>query len=198
MAKGKSNVPACRSKVRLAFPKNRPIQIRFKPPGSNKESRLSTGTYDPEKAESVADDVKAKLRLGIDPRPTKDVSGEEMSWLEFRDYYFELKQFRSAGTKSSTENRLDVCERLLEVKYLREAMDPARLAKCQQALLAAGRTPHTVKSYMATLQAALNWAHRMGWVPDRVKFDIISTNELDGMKGRALTETEFLVNVVTV
>lgn len=192
MAKGKSNVPACRSKVRLAFPKNRPIQIRFKPPGSNNESRLSTGTYDPEKAESVAEEVKAKLLLGIDPRPTKDDSGDEMLWSEFRDHYFDLKQFRSANTKSSTENRLDVCERLLDVKYLREAMNPARLAKCQQALLAAGRTPHTVKSYMATLQAALNWAHGLGWVPERVKFELISTNQLSGMKGRALTETEYL------
>jgi integrase len=46
-----------------------------------------------------------------------------------------------------------------------------------------------VQSYLATLIAALNWAHSMKWIPERIEFAKLDTDDPD--KGRPLVGEEF-------
>jgi integrase len=118
------------------------------------------------------------------------VSKKRLSWLEFRRNYRELKRFRSDGARESAEVRLDICEKLVNPIRLRDMADPTVLARLQAQLLVS-RSEHTVKSYMQTLVAALNWAHQFGWLGSRVKYEAIRTTHLETHKGRPITEAEF-------
>ena len=53
------------------------------------------------------------------------------------------------------------------------------------------RSPHTVKSHLASVYAALNWACERGWLESVPKIKKIKTGKLRAMKGRPITTEEF-------
>lgn len=193
-------------KVRLAMPSGRPIEVRYTCPTEKREIRISTGTRDPEAAQAQADAIKAKLLLGIEvtPRKVKMAAGPRMDWEEFRQEYTRLKveTFRSDQARGTAEVRLDLLESIINPRTLSDMAKPETLARLQAELLAGSggkrgrqekrepRSPHTVRSYMATLIAALNWAHRpMRWLPEGIEFDMLEVDDPD--KGRPLCLEEF-------
>ncbi len=191
------NIPT----VRIVRPSKRPFQLRYFCPDEQREIRISTGTRDEDQAEQKKKDLEAKLRLGIDAKPRNVTKGPSMRWEEFRGEYSRLKvaTFRSENAKYTAEIRLDVCESIVLPRTLGDMADPTNLAMLQAELLTGAksrldkRSPRTVESYVTTLQAALNWAHKpMRWLPGRCEFEALDTETDETLKGRPITEREFL------
>ena len=140
-------------------------------------------------------EVRAKLTLGQDPRPKQIHHGPQMSWHEFRDEYARLKLTTlHDNTASSSESRLDVCERIIKPRSLSNMANPVKLERLKSELLAGTegkkpRSPHTVNSYLNCLVAAMNWAHSQEWIPKRIKKQEVPADDPD--KGRPLTDFEF-------
>ena len=187
-------------KVRIARPKNRPIQLRYKCPVEQREIRISTNTYDEAEAEQQKAKLEAKLLLGLEAKPKRKVTGPRMPWEIFREEYTRLKvaTFRSENAMTAAEVRLDVCESIVKPRTLQDMAKPETLAMLQAELLAGvnskkkRRSAHTVRSYMMGLKAALNWAHRpMRWLPAPCEFDMIEADKDETLKGRPLTLEEF-------
>ncbi|MGM0488338.1 MAG: tyrosine-type recombinase/integrase [Planctomycetota bacterium] len=186
MAKRKSNTPH----VRIVGVKNRTLQLRYKDPDTGKEVRISTGTHDRKQAEKLRRELLRDLRRGDRPAPTKPIKQGSLSWDEFRHQYRTLKKFRSEQGRESAEVRLDICEKIVRPRRLRDMADTQTLMRLQ-ARLATTRSEYTVQSYMTALRAALNWAHGMGWLPEKVRFEMIGTSDVAVHKGRPITEAEF-------
>ncbi len=190
----KRKVPKVRMVLRKGY-----WQIRYTCPVQKKEVRISTKTADEQEAIEQRKGIEAKLQLGIEITPRRKITlGAALPWSDFREEYERLKvaTMRSSNAAESAGYRLDVCEAVMQPRTLGEMANPSTLATLQARLLAGyggnekPRSPHTVKSYMATLIAALNWAHRpMRWLPDAVEFDLLDTD--DPAKGRPLCGEEF-------
>lgn len=192
-------------KVRIVKAKNRGLQIRYKNPQTGKEVRIGAGTHDMEVAKEVKKEIEAKLQLGIDAAPAaRREGGPKMSWESFREQFDQLKIFRTENARYSMEYKLDVIEEIAKPKTLGQMAEPRRLAELQARLRAGEpmrkvggkmqlrpRSPHSVKSYMGHLIAALNWAHKpMGWLPGPVQFTMLDVDRKTN-KGRSLTTEEF-------
>ena len=189
-------------KVRLAKPSRRPIQIRYRCPIEGKQIRISTGTRDEAEAERQKLEIEAKLQLGMEAKPKKRVAaGPHMHWDDFRQRYYEL-QLSSLRKKSQadSESRLDLAERILKPQRLSDVANSEALHELQAKLLAGAesryspprpRSAHTVKSHMATVLAALNWAVFMEWLPSVPKVRKVKVSKLKHMKGRPITAEEF-------
>jgi len=186
-------------KVRLAKPGRRPYQLRYTCPDEKREVRISTGTHDEDEAERQKAELEAKLLLGLETRSTarKAVRGPGMSWEDFREEYSRLKVSLLPGHKSAsvTEAHLDVAERIVDPRTLSDIAGPATLADLQADLLAGAeskrgpRSPHTVRSYMITVKAAINWAHEKGWLSDQAKCKGVRIRQRS--KGRPVIQPEF-------
>lgn len=190
MAKSKSTSRAHTPKVRIVQVGNRTLQLRYRDPDTAKEVRISTKTHDRKEAERQRQGLLRDLRRGERPRPTTPQIRGALSWEEFRQQYRQLKKFRSPAALTASEVRLDICEKVVRPRRLRDMHDTKTLTRLQ-AHLAMTRSPHTVRSYMLTLVAALNWAHKLGWLPSRATFELISTTDLETHKGRPITPAEF-------
>lgn len=184
----------------MAFPKGRPIQLRYTDRETGKEVRISTKVYDLAIAEELKKDLEAKLRLGQDARPAKRSKGHiNMPWNQFREAYSELHLMTiRSGSAEDAESRLDVVERILKPIRLRDVVSSEALTRLQADLLAGKENPlkrprskHTVKSRMAAFVAVLNWANTMGWIPSVPSYTQIATSKLKKMKGRPITLEEF-------
>jgi integrase len=190
----KRKVPKVRMVLRKGY-----WQIRYTCPTDKREVRISTKTADEQEAIEQRKGIEAKLQLGIEITPRRKITlGASLPWADFREEYSRLKvaTMRSSNAAATAEYRLDVCQAVMQPRTLGEMANPSTLATLQARLLAGdggrekARSPHTVKSYMATLIAALNWSHRpMRWLTDRVEFDLLETD--DPMKGRPLCAEEF-------
>ena len=188
-------------KVRIARPKNRPFQLRYTCPEEGREVRMSTGTRDEKKAQQQKEQLEAKLLLGIDAKPKRVERGPRMKWEDFRHDYTRLKvsTFRSEKAMDVAEICLDLCESIISPRVLNDMASPETLSRLQAELLAGSnsrrkrrRSPHTVESYMRTLQAALNWGHKMGWLADKVTLDLLDVDDdSETFKGRPLIVDEF-------
>lgn len=186
--------------VRMAKPTGRPIQLRYTDPDTGDEVRISTGTYDPEEAQEQLDKLRAKLLLGIDAKPRRrNRGGKHMAWEEFRERY---REGHLAGLREKSridcESRLEVIERIARPRTLADLANSEALHDLQNDLLAGvesrnkrPRSPHTVRTYMAVLNAALNWAAYMQWLEAVPKVRKVKTSKLKHMKGRPITLEEF-------
>lgn len=184
--------------VRMAKPTGRPIQLRYTDPETGKEVRISTGTHDPIVAEEQKAELEAKLRLGIDAKPRRRAAGGlHMPWEEFRDRYTtQHLDHQRVRTAETTESRLNVAARILKPRTLGDVCSSEALLELQNKLLAGAegrrpRSPHAVKSHMASVVAALNWAAMMGWVESVPRLKRIKTSRLKHMKGRPIRLEEF-------
>ena len=184
--------------VRMAYPGGRPIQLRYNDPESGKEVRISTKTRDVSVAVEQKKDLEAKLRLGQDAKPRKRTSGSPgMLWEEFRERY---STYHLSGLKSAVdaEGKLDIAERIAKPRTLADIASSETLHELQSKMLNGegstrnrARSPHTVKSNMAVLMAALKWAEYMGWLHSVPRLKRIKTTKLRHMKGRPITALEF-------
>lgn len=177
MAKRKPRSQSARKipKVRIARPAKRPFQLRYDCPIEKRQVRISTGTRDEAEAERQKAELEAKLLLGIETRPGRNVDfGPEMEWSDFREQYrtLHLATVRDS-TAADAESRLDLAERILKPRTLGDVADPNALQQLQARLLAGAqsrrkkpRSPHTVRGYMGCVLAAVNWAHLQGWLPN--------------------------------
>ncbi|PHQ34388.1 hypothetical protein CEE69_15330 [Rhodopirellula bahusiensis] len=187
-------------KVRIAAPKNRPLQVRYFCPTEKREVRLSVGSQDMKEAEQLKNEIEAKLLLGISVRSNQNkVRGPGMTWEEFREDYSQLhlKSVRDSSAKDA-ESRLDIATKIIKPKTLGEMAKPASLQRLQSGLLAGEhsrrrkpRSPHTVRGYMKSIVSALNWAYDQDWLVDRPKRPRIKVSKNSAMKGRPITEAEF-------
>ena len=191
-------------RVRIARPNGRPFQVRSKDPDTNKPIRMSVGSRDEFEAQRLKSEVEAKLLLGEEPRqPTKQSRGANMLWDVFRQEFSRLKlATQRDGTADSSENRLDVCERIIKRRTLGDMASPNALERLKAELLIGTegrrgktkqrkrrRSPHTVNSYLACLVSALNWAHKQGYLEKRTPKQEVAAD--DPEKGRPLTDGEF-------
>ena len=193
-------------KVRLARPAGRPFQLRYTCPEVKREIRITIGTRDEAEALEHKSKLEAKLLLGIDAKPKRRVAGSKhMSWEDFRQRYFDLQlSTLRESSRYDSEVRLDVVERILKPRTLGDVADRDALHDLQNRLLAGEeesrsrknktgrpRSPHTVRTYMAVLMAALHWAEYMGWLPAVPKIRKVKVSKLRHMKGRPITSEEF-------
>lgn len=110
----------------------------------------------------------------------------------FRDEFTRLKLATLRNDSAGLyENHLDVCERIAKPETLQDMVDsmprmPAELLSGRE-----GKKPReqsTVNSYMRSLRAALNWAHEVGWLPERARFKPLPVDQESG--GRSLRNSE--------
>lgn len=137
-------------------------------------------------AERKAAQLEADLREGRYAEPSK------ITWEVFRDRY---DAEVLPGLAPTTRKKVDAVFNLLEAelfpKRLRD-LTAARLSHLQKRMREMGRTEATVKGHFAHLQAALNWAVRMGML---VKVPTIEkpkrARQQKVMRGRPVTTEEF-------
>lgn len=187
-------------KVLIARPAGRPFQLRYVCPTTDRPVRLSVGSRDEAEAARMKAELEAKLLLGIETRPSKEKpAGPEMEWSHFREQYrvLHLATVRD-GTAVHAESRLDLTERILKPKTLGDVADPNALQQLQARFLAGShsrrtkpRSAHTVRGYMNSILAAMNWAYLQGWLPAAPKLRKIKTSKRKAMKGRPITAEEF-------
>ncbi len=187
-------------KVRLARPSGRPLQLRYTCPETNKEIRISTGTRDEAEAELQKQELEAKLMLGIPPSHKKELQlGPQMAWEDFREQYrlLHLDTLRETSAEDA-EVRLDLAAKILRPRTLGDLAETNALSRLQARLLTGEgsvqrqkRSPHTVRSYMGAVLAAVNWAHAQGWLQEEVKLRRLNVSKQRTMKGRPITSDEF-------
>lgn len=187
-------------KVHIARPAGRPFQLRYHCPLQKKQVRISISTRDETIAQERKQELEAKLLLGIDPQPVKKiVYDESMPWEDFREQFrtLHLATLRN-GSAEDAEVRLDVAQKILKPKTLGDIADVNALHTLQARLLVGEasirnrpRSPHTVRGYMNSVLAAMNWAHLQGWLNKAPKLRKIKVGKLKVMKGRPITEKEF-------
>ena len=129
---------------------------------------------------------------------------KNISWRAFREQYSAL-HLCMLRSKIDAESRLNVIERILRPKRLADVATTVALQRLQLALLSGvesrapakgmgrvdkPRSPHTVRTYMAVIIAALRWADYMGMIESAPKLRRLKTSKLRHMKGRPLTATE--------
>ena len=202
MAKTKSTAaPADKRtpKVRIARPAQRPYQIRYTDPHTGKEARYSVGSRSERDAARLKREIEAKLLLGLQVKPRQRVTGPEMLWSDFRESYsqLQLSTLRPRGAESA-ESRLDIAERILNPRRLSDIANGETLHYLQSELLSGvasrfgrPRSPHTVKTYIGAVTAALNWACLQGWLPSVPRVRTVRVSRLKQMKGRPITTEEF-------
>lgn len=164
--------------------------------------RLSLGHRDDARAEQERRELEAKLLLGLDARVKRDKpTGPDTPWEDFREMYTTkyLARLRDKSA-SDTESRLTICERILKPKTIGDVASSEALATLQDELLDGAesrytpprpRSPHTVKSHMATVIAALNWARKRKIIKEVPELVAVPTSKLKHMKGRPIAEDEF-------
>ena len=186
-------------KVRIVRPGGRPYQLRYKCPDTGRQVRVSTGSRDDTEAEQQRRELEAKLVLGMDTKEPKRVTGPSMPWGEFREEYTNLHlAMQRDGTAMHAESRLDIAERIMRPRILADMASAEPLHQLQAKLLAGAqstrgkpRSPHTVRSYMGAVLAAVNWAYLQGWIETAPKIRKLKIGRLKHMKGRPITLAEF-------
>ncbi|CAN5360154.1 hypothetical protein BH11PLA2_BH11PLA2_38470 [soil metagenome] len=187
-------------KVRIARPSGRPYQLRYYCPKQKREIRVSLASRDEREATQRKKELEAELLLGIESKLAGSlILGPEMPWEDFREQFrvLHLASVRNS-TSQHAESCLDITERILKPKTLGDVADGGALHQLQAKLLAGScsrrrkpRSSHTVRGYMSSILAALNWAHLQGWLPVEPKVRRIKTPRMKVMKGRPITAEEF-------
>jgi len=187
-------------KIRIARPSGRPYQIRYKCPVEGREIRMTVGNRDDAQALRMKAELEAKFLLGLKVETAKvKIKGPDMDWDDFREDYrlLHLSTVRET-TAFHAESRLDLAERILKPKTLGEIADPNTLQQLQAKLLSGSesrrnmpRSVHTVRGYINSVLAALNWAYLQGWLVHQPRLLKIKTSKQKMMKGRPITSIEF-------
>ena len=193
--------------VRLAIPAKRPIQLRYECPESGKKIRISTGTRDLDEAEAQRVALQAKLLLGItSKRKERSILGPNMPWEDFWAEYEERHISKQRGrSRESMLSRLRLAEKLVRPKTLSDMADREALLDLRERFRQGegsrfGRelSINSVRSYMASVMAALHWAAEEGWLESVPKLPKMKMPKIKVMKGRPITQEEFERLLATV
>jgi integrase len=178
----------------------REVRATPRDPNTHREVRISTGTYDESEADRQRRELEAKLLLGLEVLRSNDViGGPSMSWDDFREQYrtHHLSTIRKSSSIHA-ESRLDIATRVVQPKTLEDMARPNALSKLRSELASGAlsrnrrpRSPFTVKGYMKSLVAALDWAYRRNWLVVEPRIEKFGRLKQQSMKGRPLTEHEF-------
>ncbi|MDE2107266.1 MAG: tyrosine-type recombinase/integrase [Patescibacteria group bacterium] len=181
-------------RVTLVEAKGRNIELRYWCPVERRFVRRSSGTKNRRKAEREAHRIEDEIANGAYAVPGR------MSWTEFVGQYNQDHLFlQRTKTCEKANTVLTLVGEILKPQTLDDVADPRAIVRFRTAL-AAGRcsrfgrprSPHTVKSYVVALVAALNWAKSMGLINEAP--DVPPAGEKGGkktMKGRPITGEEF-------
>lgn len=160
--------------------------MRYKDPVTGRQVSKSTSTNRKKEAAMVAGAWQAELREGRYKSPSK------VSWGEFQERY-ENEVVPSLAERTS--GKIDAM-----FSWIKRELDPNRLSKLdserigflQRRMREGGLAESTIKSHMAHLKSALNWAKRAGMlneIPEIVMPKRAKSSKM--MKGRPITGEEF-------
>ena len=170
----------------VAYADRKHLMMRYLDPITKKQIARSTGTTVRREAERLAAKWEAELKEGRYHAPRK------ISWEAFRDRYEdEVLPGLAEKTTAMVSTVFNAVERILHPERLDE-ITADRLSYFQAELRDGGRAEPTIRTYLAHLASALNWAVDVGFMsampkiqkPKRAKGSKI-------MKGRPITAEEF-------
>jgi integrase len=160
--------------------------MRYADPMTGKYVCKSSGQRTRKEAERAAAKWEAELREG------RYCPGSKMAWADFRTRYEdEVLGSLAAATDRKVSGVFNSIESILSPKRLRD-LTAQRLSYFQSKLREAGRSENTIKSCLAHLQAALNWAvsQRILSAAPTIQFPKRAKGG-KMMKGRPITGEEF-------
>jgi integrase len=164
------------------------LYMRYVDPITGKQKTRSTCV--PSTRRREAEKVAAKWEHDLREGRFKEKS--QITWAAFRERYEDEKlpglADRTAGKVAATFNAV---ERILNPQKL-AAMTADQVSKLQAKLRDKGLAESTIKGHLAHLQAALNWAKRVGLLNEVPAID--TPRRAKGsrkMKGRPITGEEF-------
>lgn len=153
--------------------------------------RRSTGTSIKREAERLAGQWEKEIRAG------HDTTGGRMLWTDFRAKY-ERNALAKNQVKESTADRIAIVFNSLEshVSFRRLCdLTTDKLTDYQTALREGGAAESTIKSYLAHVKSAMNWAVDHGHLPvapkTRKPKRAKKAKRTTPMKGRPITGEEF-------
>lgn len=194
-------------KVKISAPSGRCLVVWYMCPESGRKVRIGTRSHDRRVAEEMRDEIQARLELGLSPTKQKLDGVSPVTWEEFRDAYA-MQRVMRPDSGVDMDSRLDIAERIIKPRELTDMANRRALNKLQSELFAGKesrfnrpRATATVRSYMKSVIAALNWAKEQGFIDDVPQITIASMEEEDDMKGRPLVGEEvdrFLMSVPKV
>jgi len=165
---------------------DRPLFLRWTDPNTGRRLKKSAGTHDRREAERLAGVLEKELREGKYAPPSQ-LPWEDFTWR----YCEEALPALSASTAGKVHTVFNAVERILSPRRLID-LTASRLSYLATQLRAQGVAEATIRSYLAHLHAALEWAAGIGLLAQVPKFP--KTKKRKGqkvMKGRPITEEEF-------
>lgn len=174
-------------RVHVAWSNDREeYRLRYTDPVTRRRRTKSAGTDNEKKAQRAAALWEAELndgRFGTDG---------ECPWEVFRSRY---EDEHLSGLDDDTFRRS--CTAL---SMLAKTCQPGRLCDLTaeglslhvQGLRRAGREPATIRTHLAHIQAALNWARAVGLIARIPEMPRVARGRRKKMKGRPLTNAEFI------
>lgn len=168
------------------YGKDRNLVARYADPMTGQQVTRSTGTRRRKEAERFAAKWEAELQDGRYKSPSK------VGWAESRQRYEdEVLSGLADDTAAKVSGVFNAIEQHVNPQLL-GSLTAERISYYQSKLRDAGRAETTIKGHMAHLQAALNWALRVGLLNEVPSIDMprrAKSSKL--MKGRPITGEEF-------
>ena len=188
--------------VRIVRPSGRSFQIRYNCPVSKRQVRISVGSRDEEKAEKKKVEIELRLLYGIEVTTKKAEPGPNMSLEAFRALYSKecgdlLRPSSAMHADSRLRIAIEIATEILKLRSLGEFAKPFYLNKLRHELREGTnsrqkmRSEHTVRGYMKSVLAALNWAHYMEILKEKPQYRMPRIEQDEAMKGRPITNSEF-------
>ncbi len=164
-------------------------EVRWVDPLTGKERRISTRTENLREAKIFQRHVENKLEKGIDPFAKGIVGSSDMEWSEFlKEYRAQRLPLLRPRVQDQHNSRLKICTDIAKPRTLQAMAPKASLRKIRDSLLRSDRSSQTVKSYLSTLVAVLNWAYECDWLPAKITAPKLKVSDSD--RGRPLEDSE--------
>jgi len=171
------------SVIKRSDRKNLVLKIRY--PDERVKHRTA-GTNRRREAERVAGKLQAELN---EDQYSADKFGERPTWQEFKlRYQDEHLATISARSRESFDTAAGWLEELCNTQYL-EDVTTSMLSKLASELRKRGRSEQSAKTYVARIQAAINWGHTVGIIrrPILLRLNLVDRSQ----QPRPLTVEEF-------
>lgn len=170
-------------KVNLIHRPGRKIECQWKDPVTNRLKTKSTGTKKERDAQKFAGALEADLNAGRH----NDI--DSVAWETLADRYeSEALPGLAGATALKWAATRNAVEEIIDPKYA-IALDASQISLLQAGLRKRGLKPATIKSHLATLQAALSWAHGIRLLHSVPH--IAMPKRTGKMKGRPITTEEY-------
>lgn len=170
----------------VKYPDRKNLMMRYTDPRSGKQISRSTGTTRRRDAERAAAKWETELRSGA------SVHNAKISWEAFRDRYeTEVFPGQAKNTQNLNGTVFNAVEHHLRPVRLADLAEE-RLSYFQVELRKQGVSEATLRTYLAHLRSALNWAASMKLLTNVPAIKVPRrAGRSKKMKGRPLTEAEF-------